>query len=214
MKHFDLARWADFVRGITTADETREMSGHALVCASCRMALDLVRRIAETAAADLLFEPPAQVTRSAERIFPVIPVTEGFIRGLWSGLRRVAAELEWNSAADQLPAGVRTTHLDLQHLFYRAGRYSLDLLLDSDAAGNIVTMTGQIADDSVPPGSLEKTKAMLVSGEQVISSTTTNEFGEFSLRYEAAPNLHLVIPVERAGEYIELALEMPQVNRS
>jgi hypothetical protein len=212
MNHYDLTQWADYVRGVAAPAE-HKMGAHAVQCPSCAMLLAVLRRVAETTVADRAFEPPAQLVSEVESIFPPAPVAgTGIARDTWAALRRIAGQLAWNSLSDPMPAGVRTARPDLEHVVYRAGRYSVDLLLDSEPGASSVTMTGQIADESELGATLDNTVAVLFSGDRIVASTTTNAFGEFSLRYEASPNLQLVLPMEQAGEYVELALDMPQVN--
>ena len=209
MDHFDLTQWTDYVRGVTPAGATREMAEHAGMCRSCSLILELLHRVAEVTAADRAFTPSADLVESAESIFPA----PGHVnRGLRAGLRRLRGQLAWNSAVDPMPAGVRSLRPDVRHYVYRAGRYSVDLLLDSDPGTSMVTMTGQIADESTPDTPFDKTKALLFSGKRMVASATTNEFGEFSIRYEPSGNLRLFLPVELTGEYVELPLDVPEVN--
>lgn len=209
MDHFDLTQWTDYVRGVTPPDAAGAMTEHARKCASCRPILEFLLRVAETAAADRAFVPPPHVVETAEAIFPA---PTGVSRDVWAGLRRVAGRLAWNSAVDPMPLGVRSMRPDSKHFVYRAGRYSIDLLLDGDPCATAVTMTGQIADESTPGSPLDNTKALLFSGKRIVASTTTNEFGEFSMRYEPSANLRLCLPVEQTGEYVELSIDVPKVN--
>lgn len=210
MDHFDLTQWTDYVRGVTPSVVSREMAEHAGHCSLCSLNLGFLLHVTETATADRAFAPPQHAVESAELIFP----SPADVRhNGWAGLRRLAASVIWNSAVDPMPAGVRSMRPDAKHYVYRAGRYSIDLMLDGDAETSLVTMTGQIADESTPGSPLGNTKALLFSGQRIVAATTSNAFGEFLIRYEPSENLNLLLPVEQTGEYLELSLDLPQDAR-
>ncbi len=211
MSHYDLTVWTDYARGLVSAEASAQMSRHLGQCTLCAYVANLLQRASETGAADRDFEPPVAVVAAAEGIFPgavsqSAPAKSGRI---WAGLRQLAGELRQDSLEGAVPQGVRSLRPDSRHMTYQAGHYSVDLWFDSDPANSAMTVTGQIADETAPDVPMRDTKALLLAGNQLLASTTTTEFGEFSLRYKPGPTVRLFMPVERSGEYVEVSLNLP-----
>ena len=220
MSHYDLTAWSDYVRGLLPQDTAGQMAQHAGECTLCAYNASLMARSAATGFADRRFEPPAKLVAAAEEILPSVrrpliqpagtPEPVGFL----AGLRRLPISLQWDSFDGLVPAGVRSLKSDSRHLAYRAGRYAVDLWLDTDPSASSVTLTGQIANARQPDMPMPDMKASLLNGNHVLATTTTTEFGEFSLRAMPGPGLRLIMPVEPTGEYLEVALNFPEVAES
>lgn len=205
INHFDLTQWTDYVRGVAAPGSVKDMRRHLSDCVLCSLTVELLRRAAETARLDRSFEPPADVVEAAMRIFPA---TTGVEWSVWTGLRRLTAGMTLNSSAAPA-AGVRSLRAASRHFVYKAGQYSVDLQLEKDPGVASFGMTGQIADETAPDIPIGNTRVVLLSGNRLLASTGTNEFGEFFLQYTPSTNLCLLVPIEETGEYIELQLDLP-----
>jgi hypothetical protein len=220
MSHYDLTAWSDYVRGLLPQSTTEQMARHAGECTLCAYDANLLARTASTGFADRGFLPPVELVAAAEQILPSarrpVSLAAGASEsvGFLAGLRRLPVSLQWDSFDGVVPAGVRSLKSDSRHLAYRAGRYAVDLWLDTDPSASSVTLTGQIADAREPDMPMPDMQALLLSGSHVLATTTTTEFGEFSLRAMPGPGLRLIMPVVPAGEYLEVALNFPEVHES
>ena len=205
MRHFTLAQWADQARGVAPPEVSAAMRVHLSGCGPCSQLFSAMSRAARAAEADRSFEPPAAAVSLAEQIFPP---ARRVVRGAWAGLSRLAGELSWDSLSDAAPEGVRSARPDSRHLLYRAGAYSVDLVMENDPGSRTVTLSGQIADESLPDSPVARPGAVLLSGNKVIASTYGNEFGEFALHYSPGSNLRLRLPLEQSGKFVELPLPL------
>jgi len=205
MTHYSAGQYIDYARGLCPTTETTIMRQHLENCAKCfRLALQFENAL-QLAASDRAFTPPAELVAAAEDIFT--PAHARNLKGLGSRLRSLAAVLEWDSFTDSMAEGVRSLRPDSRHMVYRAGRYSVDVLVEIDSESGGITVTGQVADDTNPTCMVGATRpVLLLSGEDVLSGTKSSKWGEFSLQSRGKRNLALWIPVEQTGECIELAI--------
>jgi hypothetical protein len=204
-EHYSPEQWIDFLRGLAPAAECASMRRHLEQCPECARDALLLENTLQLAAADRAYEPPREVVEAAENIFA--PVPPAAVEGLGSRLRRLAGILEWDSFQNAVPGGVRSLRPDARHAIYRAGRYSIDIILDVDAESGAVVLTGQVADDSAPDSPTGVINPVLMAGRDVICGTRSGEWGEFSLQYRTNRDLTLLIPMEASGECIELPLQ-------
>src|SRR5579863_6390787 len=144
------------------------MGRHLKECVLCSLTVDVLRRAAATARLDRSFEPPAHLVEAAVRIFPVTTDVEWKV---WTGLRRLVAEIALNSSVAPAVAGVRSLRSASRHFVYKAGQYSIDLQLDKDPGVTSVGMTGQIADETAPDIPIGNTRVVLLSGDRLLGST-------------------------------------------
>ena len=67
MKHFSLTEWADFVRGVVTAEQKTSMQEHlGRDCARCKKTVEMWTSLVEFSRHEALNEPPASALRVAE----------------------------------------------------------------------------------------------------------------------------------------------------
>jgi len=202
MTHYTLEEWTDYARTLAPGVEYMHMRQHLEKCPECSKTVQLLESAAQLAALDRGFSPPAEVVAAAQSIFSPLPAE--VFDALGSRLRRLAGILEWDSFRNAVPEGVRSLRPDSRHMVYRAGRYSIDLILDADPEADTIVVTGQLADDSAPAFIPGVVKTILISGRDVVASTKSTEWGEFSLQSGGNRNLTLLIPIEQSGECIEL----------
>jgi hypothetical protein len=200
MGHFDIIQWVDFARNLTAPERRAVLQAHLEVCAECRTTVDLLLRVASTAASEAGTEPPAHVVTRAKSIFPTGSREEG------NNLRRLIAKLVFDPFVDPVTAGVRSEYRPVRQLVYRAGDYFVDLRLDAERDSTAVTLVGQIANYSAPGDLLASIPIFLMSGRKVVRETVSNDFGEFSLEYTPKPNLRLCLPLVESGVQLEVPL--------
>jgi len=209
MSHYTSEQWIDFARGLSPESEVAGMRHHLDLCAKCSRTALPFESAARLAASDRRFVPPAPLVATVERIFA--PVKAENTHDSVLRLRRLAATLQWDSFGSALPEGVRSVGANSRHIVYLAGRYSVDLVVDTDAESETVTVTGQVANEAEPgrmPGIL---KPVLVSGVDFIFSTKSTKWGEFSMQSRGHRKLDLLIPLEQTGECIELPIPCSDV---
>lgn len=68
MTHFGEADWADFVRGMPIANESRMMS-HLTACAECSQLVSALRAVENVHRRDLVEEPPSHAVDNVRAIF-------------------------------------------------------------------------------------------------------------------------------------------------
>ena len=211
MKHYDLTAWTDFARGLLSAENATHMSEHLLHCTLCSHVASLLRRATDAGLADRTFEPSAELVASAEQIFSGTVFAANL--NILAKFRRLAGVIRWDSPQNPLPAGIRSMRTDSRHLACQAGGYSVDLWFDAEPVGDRFTLTGQIANAAEPEIRMGDLTAVLLSGEHPVASATTTEFGEFSLRYQPVKNLRLILPLVHSGEYVDIPLNLPDINK-
>jgi hypothetical protein len=204
MNHYSLEQWIDFVRGLADFETYAQMLAHKATCPWCAGEVSILAEAVALSTTDRSYEPPAHLVEAAERIFS--PVPPAMLDRLGSRFLRLAAQVEWDSFGGAVPEGVRSLRPGARHVVYRAGRYSIDLILDMDFESDVIELTGQVADETSPdfmPGILQP---ILFAGSEVVSTTASTESGEFSLQYRPGRELSLWIPMEVSGECIEVPL--------
>src|SRR5437879_6522916 len=133
MKHFDIFKWTDFVRGLVEKSarlplEHRLASG----CRKCWHTADLLRKLVTAARNDSQVQVPAYALRCARAIFLLQQPEKVQI------LPRIPARLLYDSFREPLPAGLRTQQRLSRQYLYQAGDYSLDLRLENERGSSRV----------------------------------------------------------------------------
>lgn len=212
MSHFDIRDWTDFVRGVAPASAQVVMEQHRSRCGECAQLVDLLQRVVARSKSDLSAEPPADVVAQALAIFPSKPEAE---RSEWMGWSRLAARLIYDSLQDPVLAGVRSAGTTARQLMYRAGSYYVDVRIDEEAvekdvtspSREIVTLVGQIVDESTPGQPLKDVPVVVYTGDEIVARSLTNMFGEFTVEYQVNNNQRLSLPMAASGARIEIPLD-------
>jgi len=201
VSHYDIIRWTDYVRGVLTSPEHREMTRHLGECSSCRSTHDLLARVASFAKADLQYEVPDYAVRNARALFA------SQARPKRSVLEKLVGALVLEAWEQPQLAGVRSSGaVGARHALYQAGEYSVDLRLEAQPGCQRTNMVGQLALRSATSVSVHNIPVKLMAGRQVLAEAVSNQFGEFQLSYEPKRQLKLQIPIHSRGEQIELQL--------
>lgn len=199
--HFDIDRWADFIRGLARLAEHAEMEKHlAQGCKRCNGQVILLQRLRESAAGlRAASEVSDAVMERALAIFPPAP-------GARPERRRLIASLIFDSFAAPATAGARGGRSGARRLSYRADNVELDLLADFDRRSQTVTITGQLSDRITPGAAFARVPVQVVSGRKVVRQTVTDEFGEFQLDLVIGKGLTLRVADKAAALEIDVPL--------
>lgn len=204
MKHFSAEEWSDYVRGLSPPGERTQMQEHLdSGCEPCRATVGWLTEIAILAAQDVAVEPPEQVVMRAHAIFTA-PEPRDWIERL----EQLAAELVFDSERDLQPAGVRSVESGAVRLLYRAGDYSIELMLEP--AEGSCEIIGQIANETNQSDDLNGAVVQIVSAGQTLGETETNQFGEFMIEQPDSRSAILRVAVKRYGKKIDLPLRYPK----
>src|SRR5262245_31083547 len=71
MKHYGIAQWVDFCRGLLPTNDAAAMQAHAAVCEECRDAAAYFSKLARFCRGLKSDEVPEPVVRNAQSVFPV-----------------------------------------------------------------------------------------------------------------------------------------------
>src|SRR5437870_7897928 len=179
MKHFDIDKWTDFIRGLVEDSARVAMERHlASGCRKCRHTADLLHKLVTATRNDSQVRVPDYALRCARAIFFLQQPEKVQI------LPRIPARLLYDSFREPLPAGVRTQQRLSRQALYQAGDYSLDLRLENERGGPRVALVGQIQNRKQPGKRLGSVPVQLLSGKQVLAQATSNSLGEFQMEYE------------------------------
>lgn len=190
MKHYSSEQWADYVGAAAPKRESAEMKRHLEAgWKKCERAVGVWTTILELARKEPTYQPPDSAVRLAKSYFAMCR-----IEGKESLVAKVA-RLVFDSFRQPQLAGVRSIASAPHHYVYRWGPMLVDVWMESANESAPVALTGQIFDQSSPHQAVKDTVVMLHSGDADLSTTTTNQFGEFHLEFSPKPGaeLHLHI---------------------
>jgi hypothetical protein len=200
MKHFSIWQWVDHVRGLDQGGTRPAMDAHlSSGCRRCGRIVDVLRGVVATAQGERYFEPSEQVLRNAQAIYPLHTAES-------ESVPRLVARLLHDSFLAPLPAGLRTQSRVARHALFEAGSYHLDLQLEHQPASGVVTLIGQLADQTRPEASRAGTPVWLKERKRLVATTLCNQFGEFQLQYGIEQNLRLHLPLPTDGKRLEIEL--------
>jgi hypothetical protein len=191
MKHFEIAEWADFARGLVPPDQREAMNNHLQEeCRPCSRSADVLSGIAALAAADARYEPPEFAVHCARAIYALeqprqVRILEGLL-----------GRLVFDSFREPLPAGVRSRHRIDRQTLYEAGDYAVDLRQEHERGSAQVHLAGQIVNRKAPGGVLAGVPVVLTAGGSVLARAVSNRHGEFQMDYPPARDLRLDVGVD------------------
>lgn len=189
MKHFDIAQWTDFVRGLGASCERAIMQQHLSQCESCAQLNDMLRRLLLVASSDSAPEVPEDVMRNARAIFSLRNPEKITVASL-------IARLVYDSFREPLPAGVRSQRNMARVALYEAGEFCIDLRLEYQRSDARVGLVGQIVDRKNPELRVAGVPLSIQSGHKVLAQTSTNQYGEFQMEYRPTACLSLHIQLD------------------
>ena len=148
-------------------------------CASCGEMVAWLDSVLALAASDDSLEPPPWVVKRALKLFTTTAEPQPTAPRLTEGWRRLVAALVFDSASRTAIAGARAVATRERQLLYHAGAYHIDVQLAA-SEDERTELSGQILRDD--EFKFESVAGLALSLEQegrMVTSTTTNRFGEF-----------------------------------
>jgi hypothetical protein len=196
MEHFSERPWADFVRGISEPEISKDIKAHLTAdCPKCKTALDAWSRVQKLASAEDAYAPPENLVRLVKLGFAGRPAPQPRTSTLanWT-----LANLVFDSLTQPLPAGVRSSAaLSAWQVVYEAEGLTVDLRFGHRAQSKTVHLVGQVFDKRAVR--LSQSDAIIqVSTEHdyVVATTVVNAMGEFHIEFK--PQDHLWLSVKAA----------------
>lgn len=184
MKHFELDEWVDFARNMLTADKNSEMQRHLEGgCKDCQGMAEMWKQVSATALREKQYEPPASVLRSVHGQFALQRPAKSTV---FSRMK-----LAFDSLADPIPAGIRSSGMSARQLLYRSGNYSVDLRVELQAESGRIAMVGQVLDSGEQDRGIADIPVSLQSSEGTWQGMTTNHLGEFHFECPQSESLQL-----------------------
>jgi hypothetical protein len=191
MKHFGDAQWADFARNLISAKERMAMQQHIDDgCKKCSDSLQIWQGVSSIAEAEKSFTPPNDTVRVVKSQFAGVATPAG------SGVRLV-----FDSLLQPATAGVRGSVAARQFL-YETDEYYIDLRLEPRPAADRACLVGQVLNRTGRDRAARGVAVRLQEGKQPLAHTSTNEFGEFQLEFEAGNSLFVSIGRSETDEIV------------
>lgn len=189
MEHFSDHTWSDFVRGSSKSDARANVELHlARGCSDCRVAFETWNRVQVTIAKERTYMPPNSAVRIVKQEFTASYALEQ--------RPSVLANLLFDTFAQPLPAGIRSTVAVARQLVYEAEGLTVDLRLDPQPESNKICVVGQVLDKGALQVSPSGASIMIWTEKGLpIVQVSANESGEFRLEFEARHDLRLSINV-------------------
>ena len=204
MDHFSPGDWIDSARGILPAYKASLIQQHLdQGCGDCLKSSKTWRLIVEVSSREPAYRPPGSAVEASKGAFvPREP-------GRWLAEIAQFAQLLFDSFSQPSLATVRAAAQSSRQLVHEAEPFVIDLRLDSDPARKRVSLMGQILNSKNPDEATGKIDVIVLSGEQLVKRTSTNDVGEFDLDFNVQPDLQLVINI-RGQRAIGINLPTPE----
>ncbi len=201
VSHCTIDQLTDHLLGQAAEEAEASVEKHlASGCRRCSGLLAMLSRIQRVGRFDTTHQPPSGVVRSVKAL---------------SGLGRtrrqsrlVNMRLSFDSLLSPPAVGARSLHTSSRHLVFYSQDYALDLRLDSERSARDVVVVGQLLNRDWEP--LADVPAYLVSGDRVVSHSTTGCLGEFHMECRPAGPMHLQLAVgDKERIVVELDRRQP-----
>jgi hypothetical protein len=199
VKHYDINEWTDYVRRVGDASKREQMADHlGTGCNKCQGVVSFVQKLATVTSAETK-SVPDYLVHNAKAIFALRQPEK-------LSLASTVAKLVFDSFRQPLPAGVRGQPRVTRQAMYEAGDYCVDLRMEHERGGALVTLVGQVASRKDPARGIAGTPVMLMSGKDVVARASCNQFGEFQMEYQPQQHIRLHVPVAAENRWIEVRL--------
>lgn len=200
MDHFSAEEWVEFSRRVLPSAEMDLIQVHLDDrCNECLKSSETWQVIMELLSQEARYQPPeSAVTEVKAAYIPEKP---------WRWLIQVArsTQLVFDSFRQAMPAAVRACMPSSRQLVYEAEPYVIDLRLEPAPARKRVMLIGQILNSKNPDQAVNRADVVLLSGEDIVVSTSANASGEFDLEFGRTEDLRLFINI-RGQRAIGIAL--------
>src|SRR6266850_560125 len=186
MKHFPAEEWIDFVTRVGCTIRMEKMKEHLEQgCKRCSKIVLLWQRVRQTAETEANYKPPGNAVRIAKASFGGSNLTEEQKRP------DSPAELLFDSFLRPVLEGARSSSIGTRHMLYRSDPFQIDLLIESQASGRSVVVTGQLLDLRHPEIVGQDLRVTLSNLRGRVVHAAINQFGEFCQEIENSGNLEL-----------------------
>ena len=186
MKHIPGEEWIDFVRQVVHTPRKEKMKEHLdQGCKSCSKIVSLWQRVRQTAENEKNYGPQGDVVRIAKASLGGSNLKVNQKR------QDSLAELLFDSFLQPVIEGVRSSSIGTRQMLYRADPFQIDLLIESQAGGRNIVVTGQLLDLRHPKIVGHNLQVTLSNLRDRVVEATTNQFGEFCQEIENSGNLEL-----------------------
>jgi len=118
----------------------------------------------------------------AAMVYRGVEQESAFVNHVVSGClpgKQLKALLLYDSFAQPVTIGTRSTAMSVRQMLYRAGPYQIDVQVEVQPERNRLLVTGQLVDVSNPDVLDADTQVTLSDGRGNTVNTFTNQFGEF-----------------------------------
>ena len=198
MKHYDINDWTDYVRQVGDVTKREGMSQHLGACEKCQGTVSFLRKVVAVTSADTA-SVPDYLIRNAKAMFALRQPEK-------LALSSMIANLVFDSFREPLPEGVRGQQRVTRQAMYEAGDYCVDLRMEHERGGALVTLIGQVASRKNPALGISGTPVMLMAGKEVVARASCNKYGEFQMEYRPQQHIRLHVPVAEENRWIEVRL--------
>lgn len=186
MKHFTDEAWLDFTRGLLPEEEMSRIRAHLdSRCKECAELSALWEAVIEIAGRQSDYEPRESAVRA---------VKAACAGRLWKPRSTFEGRLVFDSFVDAaVIAGIRSISTTARHLLYHAGRWDIDVWLDTESSRRM-TIAGQVLEFETK-ASVAGVEVILMRGDTSIAQTPTNEFGEFQFECDCGSDLQIRLEI-------------------
>jgi hypothetical protein len=181
MTHYLRSEWINYVRQTVTEEQRAQMAQHlASGCGDC--ALDAVASTQITFALGHDYSTDESWTDQDAKEY-------------WGA---IAATI-YDSFVDESARGMRGLGDSARYLLFQVGPLQIDVCLKLKDRSTAATLTGQIADSRSDQAHVPGTAVRVMNGSILLAETRTNQFGEFTVEYNAekSPQICLCIGQKR-----------------
>jgi len=187
MQHFSEQPWADFVRGLSGPELSRDIRAHLVEgCPKCCTAHKMWRRIGEIASTESTYTPPANLVRLVKLGFASKSTQQP---KTWT-----LADLVFDSLTQPQMVGVRSGTLNIWQVIYEAEGLTVDLRFGRRAHSGEVHVVGQVLDkhkaSAIPSNASVE---LSTERDQLVATAAVSAQGEFHLEFEAKEHLWLSV---------------------
>ena len=197
MEHFSNEIWADFVRGVGTLENAKQVEIHlAEHCSECLGSLAFWQGVRGRAERELQYEAPENLVRLAKLQFAALQPAEP---------ERWAISV-FDSLTQPLPAGVRGGAISARQVIYEAEGLTVDLRFERKQKSNTIAVAGQVLDREAPLSWLSNAAIVLLTEKgQMVTKTEANDYGEFQLEFEPQNQLRISV-ITQGHKTLRIAL--------
>ena len=107
------------------------------------------------------------------------------------------SELLFDSMAQPLPPGARSSVVVGRQLLYRIGSVYVDMEIDRRANSDRAALVGQMLDSARPGHPLAGVPVAVCDNGRSVARTLSNENGEFRLEFDITNHLKLLLSMDR-----------------